>query len=243
MVSRIPKRRTGNRLLDALPTDELESLRQLWQAVSCPAGEELCHEGHSLAYVHFPISGIYSTLVALRDGSMLEAATVGNEGLVGISAVLGLDFSAKTATAPVSGECLRLSVAELRSQLARHRGLDRILHRYAAFALRNAYQTVVCNAAHSTVERLCRWLLASQDRLAGDFVAVTHEALAHLLGVRRQTVTVILGTLQVEGLIHLRRGGVHILDRSGLESWCCECYGVSRSLYDKIVLGTTRSAN
>jgi CRP-like cAMP-binding protein len=101
--------------------------------------------------------------------------------------------------------------------------------------LRNAYQTVACNAAHSAKERMCRWLLTSQDRVGNVQLRMTHESLAQLLGVRRQTVTVIVGTLQAAGYITSRHGVVRILSRRGLETSCCECYQVTRSLYDQIV--------
>ncbi len=235
MGSRMPREWTGNRLLDALPIEELEPLRGLWEITSWDAGEELCREESPLAHVHFPVSGIYSTVVALEDGNVVEASTVGNEGIVGLSAVLGLGFSPKTATTPVAGECLRLPVRAFRSRMKPGSSLDRLLHRYAAYALRCAYQTAACNAVHSAQERMCRWLLTSQDRMGDRLLRMTHEFLAQLLGVRRQTVTVIAGILQGAGLIRSRRGVVRILDRVGLEGCSCECYRVTRWLYERIV--------
>lgn len=235
MVSGKPRRRTGNRLLDALPADELGPLQRLWEIVSWRAGEEVCREKSPLSHVHFPVSGICCTVVALQDGSVVEASMVGNEGIIGIAAVLGLNFSPKTATTPVPGACLRLPVAALRSRLQPGSSLGRLLHRYAAFALRSAYQTVACNIVHSARERMSRWLLTSQDRMGEDLLTVTHEFLAQLLGVRRQTVTGIARVLQGEGLIQSGRSALRILDRARLEASCCECYGISRSLYERIV--------
>jgi CRP-like cAMP-binding protein len=243
MVVRASRKRTGNRLLDSLPAQELEELRRLWEVVSLGPAEEVYHEGGPLSYVHFPVSGIYSTVVGFDDGRIVEASTVGNEGMLGIAAVLGLGFSPKTATTPVPGDCLRLPVAALRSFLQSGSSLAGMLHRYAAFALRNAYQTVACNAVHSAQERMCRWLLTSQDRLGEGLLTLTHEFLAQLLGVRRQTVTVIAGTLQAAGLIRFRRGVVRILSRPGLEASCCECYNASRSLYERIVHASADHAN
>ncbi len=235
MAARNPRKRIGNRLLDSLPVDELEQLRRRWEVVSLGPAEEVCRENGPLPYVLFPVSGIYSTVVHLADGRVVEASTVGNEGMIGLAAVLGLDFSPKTATTPVPGDCLRLPVPALRLVLQPGTSLDRVLHRYAVFALRNAYQTVACNAVHSVQERMCRWLLTNQDRLGEGLMTLTHEFLAQLLGVRRQTVTVITGTLQAAGLIRSRRGVVRILNRAGLEASCCECYHVTRSLYEQIV--------
>jgi CRP-like cAMP-binding protein len=235
MASRAQRKRIGNRLLDCVPVEELDDLRRVWEVVSLGQAEEVCRQDGPLSHVYFPLSGIYATVVGLEDGRVVEASTVGNEGIIGIAAVLGLGFSPKTATTPVPGDCLRLPVAALRSALKPDRALDRVLRRYAAYALRNAYQTVACNAVHSAQQRMCRWLLASQDRVGGGQLSMTHEVLAQLLGVARQTVTVIVGTLQGMGCITSRRGVVRITNRRGLEASCCECYHVARSLYEQIV--------
>jgi CRP-like cAMP-binding protein len=237
------RKRIGNRLLDCVPADELASLRQAWEIVTLSHAEELCRQDGPLSHVYFPLSGLYATVVGLEDGRVVEASTVGNEGVIGLSAVLGVGFSTKTATTPVPGDCLRVSVPALRSALMPESALDRVLHRYAAFALRNAYQSVACNAVHSAQERMCRWLLASQDRVGDRYLRLTHETLAELLGVRRQTVTGILGALQAGGCIASRRGVVRIVDRKGLEACCCECYQVARSLYDHIVQCPDESRN
>jgi CRP-like cAMP-binding protein len=225
----------GNRLLDCVPVEELDELRQSWEVVSLSQAEEICRQDRPISYVYFPLSGIYATVVGLEDGRVIEASTVGNEGIIGIAAVLGLAISPKTATTPVAGKCLRLSVSALRAALKPDSVLDRVLHRYAAFALRNAYQTVACNAVHSVQQRMCRWLLTNQDRVGNHQLNMTHEVLGQLLGVRRQTVTVIVGMLQAAGCITSRRGSVRVLNRQTLESCCCECYQVSRMLYDHIV--------
>jgi CRP-like cAMP-binding protein len=227
--------RTGNRLLDCVPANELIELQHDWELVSLNQAEEVCRQDGPLSHVYFPLSGIYATVVGLEDGRVVEATTVGNEGVIGISAVLGLGFSAKTATTPVSGECLRLSVPILRSALKRESVLKQVLHRYAAYALRNAYQTAACNAVHTAQQRMSRWLLTNQDRIGSQVLTMTHENLAQLLGVRRQTVTVIAGMLQSAGYITSRRGVVLVKNRRGLESFCCECYHVTRSLYEHIV--------
>jgi CRP-like cAMP-binding protein len=235
MGTRTLRNRTGNRLLDCVPAEELDGLRQVWEVVSLSQAEEICRQDRPISHVYFPLSGIYATVVGLEDGRVIEASTVGNEGIIGIAAVLGLGISPKTATTPVAGECLRLSVSALRSALRPNSALDRVLRRYAAYALRNAYQTVACNAVHSARQRMCRWLLASQDRVGDQPLRMTHESLAQLLGVRRQTVTVLVGKLQAAGCITSRRGAVRIVNRGGLEACCCECYQVARSLYNHIV--------
>jgi CRP-like cAMP-binding protein len=235
MVSRTQRKKVGNRLLDCLPVDELDRLRQVWEVVSLSQAEEVCHQNRPLSHVFFPLSGVYATLVGLEDGQVIEASTVGNEGIIGVAAVMGLGFSMKTATTPVPGECVRLTVTAFRSALRPDSALDRVLRRYAAFALRSAFQSVACNAVHTVQQRVCRWLLASQDRVGRQQMRMTHEVLAHFLGVRRQTVTVTVGTLQEAGCLTSRHGIVRILSRRGLEASCCECYHVARLLYEQIV--------
>jgi CRP-like cAMP-binding protein len=235
--------RTGNRLLDCVPAEELEGLRRVWEVVALSQAEEICRQDRPLSYVYFPLSGIYATVVGLEDGRVVEASTVGNEGIIGIAAFLGLAVSPKTATTPVAGKCLRVSIGALRSVKKPDSALDRVLRRYAAYALRHAYQTVACNAVHSVQQRMCRWLLTNQDRLGDRQLSMTHEFLAQLLGVRRQTVTVIVGALQAAGCITCRRGTVRILNRQRLESWSCGCYQVTRSLYDHIVQCPNPSLN
>src|SRR5262249_32647208 len=154
------QRPIGNRLLDCVPPDELDALRQAWEVVSLSQAEELCHQDDPISHVYFPLSGVYATVVGLENGRRVEATPVGNEGINGLAAVLGLGFSPKTSTTPVPGDCLRLSVAALRSALKPNSVLDGVLHRYAAYALRSAYQAAACNAVHTARERMCRWLLA-----------------------------------------------------------------------------------
>jgi CRP-like cAMP-binding protein len=166
---------------------------------------------------------------------VVEAATIGNEGMVGLPALLGLDFTTATATSQVPGDSLRIPTPSFVQALKRSGPLDLILRRYIAFSLRSAYQAVACNALHSAEERMCRWLLTTQDRVGKGEFLLTQEFLAEMLGVRRQTVQVVAGTLQTAGLITYRRGLVRVVDREGLEAASCECYGITTALYDRIV--------
>jgi CRP-like cAMP-binding protein len=188
-----------------------------------------------LPHVYFPKSGVLSSVIALGEGRVVEAATIGNEGMVGIPALLGLDFTSATATSQVPGDSLRIPTPSFLQAIKPSGPLDRILRRYIAFSLRSAYQAVACNALHAAEERMSRWLLTTQDRVGKREFSLTQEFLAEMLGVRRQTVQVVAGTLQTAGLITYRRGLVRVLDREGLEAASCECYGITKALYDRIV--------
>jgi CRP-like cAMP-binding protein len=178
---------------------------------------------------------VLSSVIASAEGGVVEAATIGNEGMVGIPALLGLDFTTAAVTSQVPGESLRIPTPSFVQALKQGGPLDMLLRRYIAFSLRSAYQAVACNALHAAEERMSRWLLTTQDRVGQREFSLTQEFLAEMLGVRRQTVQVVAGTLQTAGLITYRRGLIQVLDREGLEAASCECYETTKTLYDRIV--------
>jgi CRP-like cAMP-binding protein len=227
--------RTGNRLLDRLPPDETSRLLALAETVSLRHLEQLHEQDGPLLHVYFPKSGVLSSVIVLEEGRVVEAATIGNEGMVGLPALLGLDFTTATVTSQVPGDSLRIPTPAFMQVINRSGPLDLILRRYIAFSLRSAYQAVACNTLHSAEERMARWLLTTRDRVGQGEFLLTQEFLAEMLGVRRQTVQVVAGTLQTAGLITYRRGLVRVVDREGLEAAACDCYGITRALYDRIV--------
>jgi CRP-like cAMP-binding protein len=155
--------------------------------------------------------------------------------MVGLSVALGLHFSPIKAISQISGEGLRLPTPVFLKALKPGGTLDTLVRRYAAYSLCYASQTAACNLLHSVEKRMCRWLLMSRERVGQDEFFLTHEFLAEMLGVRRQTVTVIAGTLQVAGILSYRRGVLRVLNRQRLEAASCECYGVTRIFYDQIM--------
>src|SRR5207302_6811307 len=177
---------------------------------------------------YFPTSGMVSLTVLMEDGKEIEAGTIGNEGMIGLSVALGLDFSPNKAISQIPGEGVRIPVATFMEAMQPGGTLDRLVRRYTAYCLRYANQTVACNLLHSVEERICRWLLMCHDRAGKDEFALTHEFLAEMLGVRRQTVTVIAGKLQMASVIAYRRGVVRVLQRRSLEAASCECYEVTK---------------
>ncbi|HEY9422028.1 MAG TPA: Crp/Fnr family transcriptional regulator [Thermoanaerobaculia bacterium] len=200
-----------------------------------PLGREVVQQDGPLSHVLFPTSGMVSLVVLMEDGRVAEASTVGREGIVGVSAMLSKDSSPATATSQVAGEALSMPVHGFLEEIARGGTFERLVRSYAAYTLRYANQTVACNLLHSVEERMCRWLLMIHDRTGSDEFPFTHELLSEMLGVRRQTVTVIAGELQNQGLIQYRRGILRILDREGLEAGSCECYSVIKDAYDRLV--------
>ncbi|HEY1957689.1 MAG TPA: Crp/Fnr family transcriptional regulator [Polyangiaceae bacterium] len=171
----------------------------------------------------------------MATGQIVEAATIGNEGLVGAQAYLGIDVSLYATHVQVAGEALQLGTRELRAAARRCPELDRVIRSYLTYALRYANQTVACNALHTVEERACRWLLMTHDRVGNDAFPLTHEFFAEMLGTHRQTVSAIASELQRAGLIQYRRGSVRIVNRGALEAASCECYAVTSEIFHQLV--------
>ena len=226
---------TGNRLLDLLPPDESERLLSSAQAVSLPHGQEVYRPDGPMSHVYFPTTGVFGVVLLLEEGKRVEGTTVGHEGMVGLPAFLGADSHPFSVVSQVPGEAVRVPAATFLQALDPGGSLDRLLRRYTLYRLRCANQTGACNTLHCVEERMSRWLLMAHDRAGKDEFLLTHEFLSELLGVRRQTVSIIAGALQRAGFISYRRGVLRVLDREGLESACCECYEAMKQLYDRIM--------
>ena len=227
----------GNQLLNRLPKDEYNSLVRSEKSVTLTHGDEVYQEDsrRGLSHVYFPTSGMISLTVLMADGKEVEAGTVGNEGMVGLSVAHGLDFSPTKAISQISGDGLRIPVSAFLKAMKRGGTLETLMGRYTAYSLRYANQTLACNLLHSAEQRICRWLLMCRDRAETEDFVLTHQFLAEMLGIRRQTVTVIAGALQSASVITYHRGVVRILNRKRLEAASCECYGVIKAYYGRIM--------
>ena len=226
---------TGNRLLDRLPEDEFQGFASSLQIIKLELRDVISQFEAEVTHVHFPVTAMASLLAVLEDDDPVEVGTVGSEGMVGLMIALGVDQSPHRVICQMAGEMLRLPVQQFRDALVASPSLSRLMHRYAAFSLREEGQTIACNALHTIEARACRWLLMINDQARRDEFPMTQEFLAYMLGVRRQTVTVVAGTLQGAGLIRVRRGMIAILDREGLEDATCECYATTRDWYRRVV--------
>jgi CRP-like cAMP-binding protein len=227
---------TGNRILDQLSAEEFNRLAPHLEPVSMKYKETVYRTGDSFAGVIFPVSGMLSLLVVLEEGREVEVAMIGNEGVIGAGAVLGIEESPYRIVVQAEIDGLRLPLAPLRRALERVPRLDTLMRLYLGVSLHSAHRLVACNVLHPVNARLCRWLLMAQDRLGPDCCPLTHEFLAELLGVRRQTVTTAARELQAQDLISYRRGSLRIINRSGLEDAACECYAALRD-YEERHLG------
>jgi CRP-like cAMP-binding protein len=226
---------TGNRLLDLLPQDESSRLLSSSQVVSLPHGQVVFQQDGPMLHVYFPTTGVFGLVLVVEEGKQVEGTTVGKEGMVGLPVFLGVDFHPFQAIVAIAGEAVQVPAALFLQATKPGSTLGRLVRRYTLFRLRCANQTGACNTLHAVEERLCRWLLMAHDRAGKDEFSLTHEFLAEVLGVRRQTVSIIAGTLQRAGLISYHRGVLRVLDRKGLEDASCECYEVLKRLYKHIL--------
>jgi len=226
---------TGNLLLARLPEAEFEHLLPHLEPVSFTLGEVIYESGGQQSYIYFPTTAIISLLYMMENGSSAEMGVAGNDGLVGIALFMGGDTVPNRAVVQSAGEALRMTTKVLQDEFARGGTFQRLLLRYTQALMTQMSQTAVCNRLHTVEQQLCRWLLLSRDRLNSDELVMTQELIANMLGVRREGVNQAAWRLQEDGLISYVRGRITILDRGGLEKVVCECYGVVKAEYDRLL--------
>lgn len=197
----------------------------------------LYESGRTQSHVYFPTTAIVSLLYVLEDGGSAEIAVVGFEGVVGVSLFMGGETTPSRAVVQSAGGCFRLSAAAIKTEFNRYGVGMHLLLRYTQALLTQMSQTAVCNRHHLLEQQLCRWLLLSLDRICGDELVMTQELIANMLGVRREGVTEAALKLQKLGLIEYARGHITVVDRPGLEKRSCECYGVVKQEYDRLLNG------
>jgi len=224
-----------NHLLAALPAVDFERLAGYLELVSLPLGAMLYEPGGQLQYAYFPTTAIVSLHYVMESGASAESAGVGNEGVVGISLFMGGDTTPSSAVVQTAGDAYRLGRRLLKQEFDRTGPLQLLLLRYTQALMTEMAQTAACNRHHSVEQQLCRWLLLTLDRLPGKELVMTHELVASMLGVRRESITEVAGDLQRAGCIRYRRGHISVLDRAGLETRACECYNVVRKELNRLV--------
>ena len=237
--NRPPPAGNPNRLLAALPAADYTRILPSLTVVPLTLKNVLHKPGESIQDVYFPGGGFCSMLTVLEDGGMVEIATIGREGMVGVSAVL--DGMPVTSAAMVQGEtdtCYRMTVDAFRREVDRHGAFHELMVHFAQALFGFVAQSTACNAVHSVEQRLARWLLMARDRMGSDEFPLTQEFVAMMLGATRPTVTVVAGTLQKAGLITYHRGHVTIVDRERLEAASCECYRAATNLLNAVTDGS-----
>jgi CRP-like cAMP-binding protein len=224
-----------NHLLAALLDAEFERLSPHLQPVPLLLGDVLCESGGKLDHVYFPTTAIISLHYLLENGGSSEIAGVGNEGMLGIALFMGGGSTPSRAVVQTGGFGYRLPVRILMEEFNRNGPVMRLLLRYTQALLTHRSLTAVCNRHHTVEQQLCRWLLLTLDRLGNKELTMTQELISNMLGVRREGVTEAAGRLQAHGDISYRRGHITVADRAGLEQQVCECYGVVKKEFERLL--------
>ena len=227
--------RTRNHLLAELPSEEFARLEPFLDSLSMAAGDIVATPGQTIDHAYFPLSGMVSVVALFAEGLGVEVATIGNEGMIGLPIFLGADSSPFHLMWQLPGEALRIRADNLLPAVGPGTRLEKVLTTYSQAYFVHTAQNAACNGLHGVSQRAARWLLSTQDRAESDQFFLTHEFLAFMLGVTRQTVSIAVGELQDAGLINYRRGHMRILDREGLLSASCECYAIVRREFERLL--------
>lgn len=230
-----------NRLLASLADEDFRALEPHLERMRLERGRPLCGPTDKPEHAWFPHDSVISLVASMREGGSAEMATIGREGVFPVSVALSGGPTFGRAGVQVGGWASRIGFDRLRTAALASETLRLQLGLYAEALLGQSLQLVACNALHPVEARCCRWLLMTQDRVRGPHVPLTQEYLSEMLGVQRSTVTVVSRGLQDQGLLSARRGVVAIADRAGVEARACECYGLIRETYERLLPETYRS--
>ncbi len=217
-----------NLILGSLPSEEYARLRPSLEAVQLKQGKILYGVGGQIRHAYFLGGGMASLVAVTESGASVEVGMIGNEGVVGLPSLLGINSSVYGVVIQLPGNALRIRADALRAEFNRGGRLQSMLLHYIHTLLTQLSQSAACNRFHTAEERLSRWLLISRDRVQMDDLNFTQEFLSQMIGVPRTSVTAVAGSLQKAGLILYSRGKIRILDREGLATASCECYRVVR---------------
>jgi CRP-like cAMP-binding protein len=225
-----------NRLLAALPAADYGRIQEHLRMNSVVIGRTLQEHGSPVTNVYFPNGGVFSVTNTMRDGSLVEVATVGREGMLGIGVFLGNRRGVgRTFLQVPDGPLPSMTVGHFIDDTAVG-PFREMVALYAQANLLQVMQCAACNALHDVKQRCCRWLLQTQDRVGCNEFLLKQEFLAIMLGVHRPTVTLVMGTLQDSGLIASKYGRIRVLKRRKLQNASCECYEVIRAHFRRLGL-------
>ena len=224
----------SNRLLSALPEAEAAFLRPHLEPMPLKVGTVLANPGDKISRCHFPTKGMISLLSVTERGGAIEAAYVGNEGMSGISAVVGGQEVIYQMLVQAETECLAVDAKVVERLFARNGAFHDLVLRFMYALLKQMSQTCVCNHFHTIETRLCRWLTVMCERSGNQRLSLTQEFLAHMLGVQRTSIGLIAHNMQAEGIIRYSRGRLEVIDIDRLRASACECYRIVNAEYESL---------
>src|SRR3954454_8760914 len=233
-MARLQQISTRNRLLSGLNRDDFDLLQPDLEPVALDLRQWLIEAGEPIQQIYFPERGIVSILADTSQGR-IEVGLIGPEGMAGLPGVLGIDHSPHGYMVQAAGEALRIPAPDLRAALRHSPSLHAGLLRYAHALMVQTAETAYANAGFTMEARLARWILMTDDRLAREDLPLTHDFLSMMLGVRRPGVTIAVQNLESNRLIRAKRGGITVLDRTGLEGIADSAYGASEAEYASVM--------
>jgi CRP-like cAMP-binding protein len=231
----------ANRLLAAMKEEDFARLEPFLEIVDLPRGKVLYETGKSIWHAYFPHDCVVSLIAVMEDGDLVEMAVFGRESVFGLVSAYISRESLGRYVVQISGSASRIEAEALKEAVDASQTTRDLLRLYVEALLAQTFYTVACNAVHSVDARCCRWILSTLDRVNQDAMPLTHEFLAEMLGVQRSSVSIVARTLQSAGLISQSRGVITVTDRAGLEDAACECYGVIRRNFERLLPKTYTS--
>lgn len=231
----VSPRPQGNRLLAALVPSEHPELFSKLELVMLERGLVLREADQAPRFVYFPVDAVVSEMYVMADGASVQVAIIGYEGLVGLSVLIGGKEALSSESVIGGGYAYRLPRDVVEREFSRSPAMQKAVLCYTQALLTQMSQTAVCNRHHAVDQQLCRWLLLVLDRMYVPELHITQELIGVLLGVRREGITTAAGKLQAAGIISYRRGCVTVVDRAAMERRCCECYGVIKREFDRVL--------
>ncbi|HEY9740693.1 MAG TPA: Crp/Fnr family transcriptional regulator [Coleofasciculaceae cyanobacterium] len=226
---------TQNRLLASLPSEELKALLPHLEHVSLSRRQTIILPDEPIPFIYFPINSLLSLVTVMEDGSTVEAGAIGREGMAGLPILLDAGTTPMRTLTQIPGQAVRVKAQIIKEAFDRGGALRHILHRYIHTTIVVGSQSAACNRLHHLEARLCRWLLMSSDGVGSEELSLTQDFLGTMLGVRRAGVSEAASQLMDKGLIRYQRGRIQIVDKKSLEAAACECYGVVKAEYDRLL--------
>jgi CRP-like cAMP-binding protein len=225
----------SNRLLAAMELDDFARLQPDLETFDLPRGRILYESGEAIRYAYFPHDAVISLVAVMSDGVSVEMGLFGRESVFGLISAYISGESLGRYIVQIPGAASRIAADSLKQAVDASTALRDLLRNYVEALLAQSFQSVACNAVHSVDTRCCRWILSTHDRVGRNTLPLTHEFLAEMLGVQRSSVSIVARTLQSAGLISQSRGVITVTDRAGLEDAACECYGVIRRNFERLL--------
>lgn len=224
-----------NQLLAALPASEYEKIRPALERVTLERGQVLWEAEELNQHIYFPTTAMICMLYETESGQSIEVGMIGRQGLVGIATFMGDADLLHRVVVERAGDAYRMTGKAAMEEFSESGDFQDILMCYTQSLITQISQTAVCNQLHSVDQQLCRWLLMNHDHQMTTTFLMTHDQIAKLLGVRRESVSLAASQLQDRGLILCTRGKIEMVDRSRIEATSCECYRIVKAQYDRML--------